>query len=35
MKKILTYIKRIAKYILRAVWEKLRRDVDGGKGLKR
>ena len=32
MKKILTYINRIVKYVLTAVWEKLRRDVDGDKG---
>lgn len=32
MKKILTYIKRIIKYVLRAVLEKLRKDIGGGKG---
>ena len=29
MKKILTYIKRVAEYVLRAVLEKIRRDVGG------
>ena len=32
MKKILTYIKRIIKYVLRAVLEKLRRDIGDKKG---
>ena len=31
MKKILTYIKRIAVYIVKAVFEKIRRDVTDGK----
>lgn len=31
MKKILTYIKEIAKYILRAVLERLRKDIGGKK----
>lgn len=31
MKKIITYIKRIAKYILKAVLEKLRKDIGGKK----
>lgn len=35
MKKILTYIRKIIKYILRAVLEKLRRDVADGKDSKR
>lgn len=32
MKKILTYIKKIAEYIVKAVLEKIRRDVSGKKG---
>ena len=35
MKKILTYIKRIAEYVIRAVLEKLRRDVADDKESKR
>lgn len=31
MKKILTYLKRIVNYILKAVLEKIRRDVGGKK----
>ena len=31
MKKILTYIKRIVEYVMRAVLEKLRRDISGKK----
>lgn len=31
MKKILTYLKKIVKYILRAVLEKLRKDIGGKK----
>lgn len=31
MKKILTYIRRIVEYVLRAVLEKIRRDVGGKK----
>lgn len=31
MKKILTYIKCIVKYVLRAVLEKLRKDIGGKK----
>lgn len=31
MKKIITYLKRIVKYILRAVLEKLRKDIGGKK----
>ena len=31
MKKILTYIRRIAEYIVKAVLEKIRRDVGGKK----
>lgn len=34
MKKIITYIKQIAKYILRAVLEKLRKDIGGKKDAK-
>lgn len=31
MKKIFTYIKKIAEYVLRAVLEKLRKDIGGKK----
>lgn len=31
MKKILTYLKKLVKYILRAVLEKLRKDIGGKK----
>ena len=31
MKKILTFIKRIAEYVIKAVLEKIRRDVGGKK----
>lgn len=31
MKKILTYLKKIVKYILKAVLEKLRKDIGGKK----
>lgn len=35
MKKILTYIKRIVEYVVRAVLEKIRRDVGDGKDSRR
>lgn len=35
MKKILTYLRRVIKYVLRAVLEKLRKDISDGKDSRR